>query len=90
MRWRLTLDGQPVADPAAITGLTSTQVACPAAAIEDSPVEETSTSKSGLVYQDDGNWQFNWATDRAWAKTCREFRLTLGDGSVHTALFRFR
>jgi Tol biopolymer transport system component len=90
MRWRLTLDDQPVTDPATIKWLTSRPVVCPVSTAADEPVEETTTSKSALVYQGDGYWQFNWATSKAWAKTCREFRLTLQDDSVHTALFRFR
>jgi alpha-tubulin suppressor-like RCC1 family protein len=90
MRWRLTLDGVPVGDPAAITALTSKAVTCPTASVAELPVEETTTSKNGLTYQDDGYWQYNWATTKSWAGTCRQFDLTLSDDSVHTALFRFR
>jgi hypothetical protein len=31
----------------------------------------------------------SWRTEKAWAGQCREFVLTLRDGSDHTALFRF-
>jgi hypothetical protein len=30
-----------------------------------------------------------WKTSKAWAGTCRKFVLTLADGTVHSALFRF-
>jgi hypothetical protein len=30
-----------------------------------------------------------WKTDKAWANTCRQLMVTLDDGSVHTAEFKF-
>jgi len=54
-----------------------------------SAIDQTVTGTSGLQYLGNGNWQFNWATSKAWAKTCRTAVLTLKDGSTHTANFNF-
>jgi hypothetical protein len=89
MKWRLTDAAGPVADRASITSLTSTKVDCVAGAAQDT-VEELTNSQSGLTYQGDGRWHYNWATSKSWARTCRLFTLTLDDGSTHTAAFRFK
>jgi hypothetical protein len=54
-----------------------------------SAIAETSPGGSGLQYQGNGNWQFNWQTSKSWAKTCRTIVLTLKDGNQHTAKFKF-
>jgi hypothetical protein len=89
MKWALTVDGGAVSDPASIAGITSMRVACLDGLPEDE-VAETATGASGLQYLGEGRWQFNWATAKAWAGTCREFRLDLADGMRHVALFHFR
>ncbi len=34
-------------------------------------------------------YAFDWRTQRVWAGTCRQFMLTLSDGTTHRALLRF-
>lgn len=52
---------------------------------------ETYSGGSGLQYQGDGNWQFNWATPKAYAGSCRVLRVNLADGEInHTAQFQFK
>jgi hypothetical protein len=53
-------------------------------------VEEVATGRSGLQNQGGGYYQFNWATQKSYAKTCRTVRLDLGDSLLHTAEFRFK
>src|SRR5262249_8840939 len=53
------------------------------------PIEELTTSASGLHYAD-GEYVYVWKTNKAWANTCRKFVLTLKDGTQHTALFQFK
>jgi hypothetical protein len=36
-----------------------------------------------------GTYTFVWKTDKSFAGTCRELRLTVSDGSGHTARFQF-
>jgi len=36
-----------------------------------------------------GTYWYFWKTDKSWAGSCRQFSLTLADGSVHTATFKF-
>ena len=51
---------------------------------------ENYTVGSGLQWKGDGNWQFNWATPISYKNTCRVVKVTLGDGSVHLADFKFK
>jgi hypothetical protein len=36
-----------------------------------------------------GQYVYVWKTDKAWVNTCRQLVVTLNDGSVHTAEFKF-
>jgi hypothetical protein len=69
---------------------TAPAVACTPGNVTDSLTEVTSAGNSGLQF-DPGTlvYTFVWKTDKSFAGTCREFRLTLSDGSVHTARFQF-
>ncbi len=31
-----------------------------------------------------------WKTEKSWAGTCRQLQVTLNDGTVHTANFKFK
>jgi hypothetical protein len=87
-KWRLTTASGVVADPSSVVSTTSGEVACDASA----PDVEVATAANGggLRYLGDGSWQYNWATERAWAGTCRQFVLRLADGTAHVALFELR
>ena len=44
----------------------------------------------GLTYQPMPNqYIYTWLTNKTWAGTCRQFNLTLNDGTQHVAYFRF-
>ena len=69
----------------------SVQVAC--SSIDDADAVEPTTTpgSSGLTYDAaTDQYQYVWKTDSAWAGQCRQFVLTLTDGSTHRAYFRFR
>lgn len=55
----------------------------------DPPVDER---EACVVHYDqiENRFVINWKTKKSWAKTCRQFMLTLNDGSVHVAYFQFR
>ena len=44
---------------------------------------------SGLQNLGDGNYQLNWKSPTSYAGSCKRLRLDLGDGSSHTADFKF-
>jgi hypothetical protein len=54
-------------------------------------IEETITAgASSLSYiSGTGRYQYTWKTDKAWAGTCRELILVLGDTTRHVARFNF-
>lgn len=60
--------------------------------VEADEIETTvSAGSSSLQYDPDaGVYTYVWKTAKAWADSCRRFKLTLDDGTVRTALFRFR
>ena len=55
----------------------------------DAPLSTAPAGKSGLQF-DGTEYTYVWKTDRSWAGTCRRLDLSLNDGSVYSATFRFR
>ena len=57
-----------------------------------STVTETATPGASTLSYDaaTGRYTYVWKTDVAWAGTCRQFVLTLADGTSHPASFRFK
>ncbi|MBY8875603.1 M36 family metallopeptidase [Micromonospora sp. PLK6-60] len=53
------------------------------------PVAARNPGGAGLSANANGQYNYPWKTDPAWAGTCREFVLTLDDGYQHRAYFRF-
>jgi len=48
------------------------------------------SSKSGLTYNALVDaYSYSWRTEKSWKGTCRQFELTLTDGTTHTAKFKF-
>lgn len=70
---------------------TSVPVTCETGAVL-AEVETTSTAGSSSLSYDaaKGTYTYVWKTDKAWANSCRMFRLTLDNGTVHAALFKYR
>ena len=56
------------------------------------PIYDTASAAGGSGLSYDAMTQtytYVWKTDKAWANSCREFRLVLSDATVHTAWFQF-
>jgi hypothetical protein len=92
VKWRIVdKNGLPISDPASFVSLTSYGVNCATFAGDPTnSVEEVAAGSSGLQYQGDGWWQFNWKTSKAYKGQCRTMKLTLDDKSEHTASFSFK
>jgi hypothetical protein len=92
VKYRLTWpDGTPVSDPARFVRVSSQRGGALCLTLGLDLVEEASRAGgSELQYLGDGNWQFNWKTEKSWDNQCRTMILTLQDGSTHTATFKFR
>ena len=56
-----------------------------------SELTDTNTNNSGLSYSAGSDqYSYNWQTNSSWAGTCRQLVITLNDGSVHVANFKFK
>ena len=88
LKWHLAdASGHPITDLESVT-VTVTGLTCPAGTTTDA-VEEYTRGTSGLQNLGDGYYQYNWATPKNYARSCKTMRLDLGDGVAHTALFQF-
>jgi uncharacterized repeat protein (TIGR01451 family) len=56
------------------------------------PVEQTETAgSSSLGYDSTSNqYKYTWKTESSWKNTCRQLTITLRDGTVHVAKFKFK
>jgi uncharacterized repeat protein (TIGR01451 family) len=69
----------------------SVQISCSTTA-PISPVEETETAgNSSLTYDAASDrYKYVWKTESSWKNTCRQLTITLRDGTVHQANFKFK
>ncbi len=69
---------------------TVTQTACPAGA-PTGTVDQAGSFKAGLLYvKATGRYLYAWQVPSTYKNKCYELSLRLVDGTVHTALFKFR
>lgn len=90
-KWRLTdANGVPIADPASFVALYSSQQLCEGGQPTDA-VEEDAAGSSGLQYNGDGYWQFNWKTPKDYANTCRSMFVLFNSEQTSPAVkFQFK
>jgi hypothetical protein len=68
----------------------SQQIVCDASGPVDGLEETVTAGSSTLRYDSDtGRYVYVWKTEKAWAGTCRALSVTLADGTIHEALFKF-
>ena len=69
----------------------SAQIACSGGAALDAIEQTVAAGGSTLSYDlAASQYTYVWKTQKLWAGTCRQFVLTLADGTSHSALFDFR
>jgi hypothetical protein len=90
LKFRVTTDanGSPATlDPSKFK-VTVTGVTCD---LGDTPnlIEESATGNSGLQSHGDGVYQFNWASPKSYAGSCKLLTVNVGDGVAHTLEFAF-
>jgi hypothetical protein len=64
-------------------------VSCASGAPQDDIEETVNPGASSLSYAG-GQYHYVWKTEKGWKGTCRVLEVKLVDGSVHTALFKFK
>jgi hypothetical protein len=88
VKWRLLEYGVPVSDPASFDFLYSYRVSCSGFAGNPAEaIEEYAPGNSGLQYQGDGNWQFNWKTPKSYAGTCRAMYVEFSNGTTSPIVY---
>jgi uncharacterized membrane protein len=88
LKWRVTdTKGAPVTTLASVS-VTATSLACALGTTGDQS-REYSPGRSGLKNLGNGYYQFNWKTPTDYARSCKTLNIDLGDGEVHTAVFKF-
>jgi len=94
LKWRLTdANNQPVTNLAGAT-VTAKTLSCSIGATDDL-MEEVAAGGSGLQNLGNGYYQFNWASPKSYANSCKTLHLDLGEKDAngnpvtHTAQFKF-
>jgi uncharacterized protein len=86
---RFSLSGNQGLAVLAAGSPTSTPISCSTGAATGAAVPAASAGGEGLLYTASIDlYTYNWKTAKEWTG-CRRFTLTLADGTVHEALFRF-
>ncbi len=89
-KWRLLQDDQPVTD---LSGVSVSVANHTCGLSETHSLEgESATGNSGLQNLGDGYYQFNWATPKSYANSCKQLTLTLPGITLDPApqaLFKF-
>lgn len=89
LKWRIVdASGAPVEFSTTVK-VTVVSLNCSLGTTADE-LEEYATGSSGLQYQGDGHYQFNWKTNPDYANSCKRLHLDLGEGITHTADFQFK
>jgi len=87
---KFSLGGDQGLDILASGSPTSWQIACDGSAPVDA-IETVTLGNSGLSYNAlTDTYTYVWKTNKAWAGTCRQLRVTLADGTVHAANFQLK
>lgn len=91
VKWRLTdANGVPIDDAASFVGLFSSENLCAGGSPTDA-VDEEAAGGSGLQYDGDGYWQFNWKTSKDYANTCRAMYVEFNSGATSPVVkFQFK
>lgn len=93
VKWRLTdADGVAIDDASSFVALQSYPLDCTDMDTEaKDAVEEYAPGNSGLKYQGNGDWQYNWKTPKNYAGTCRALYIEFDSGAFSPIVkFRFR
>ena len=65
-------------------------IACDSSAALDTIEQTVTAGSSSLSYDAATNiYTYVWKTDKSWANTCRQLKVTLTDGTTHVANFKF-
>ena len=88
---KFTLGGDQGLNIFAAGSPSSMQISCNTSA-PIATVEETETAgDSSLTYDPTTDrYKYVWKTENSWKNTCRQLTVTLRDGTVHVAIFKFK
>jgi sugar lactone lactonase YvrE len=90
LKWQCLEGTEPVSDPNRIA-LRQQHYACsPDGEEPENAVTADAKGGSGLAYEGDGHWRYNWATPRAYAGVCADVVMAVDGEEQLRAQFRFQ
>jgi hypothetical protein len=92
-KWRLTdANGVAIDNPDSFSSFYSYPIDCESFAGNSADaVEEYSAGNSGLQYNGDGNWQYNWKTPKAYVGSCQAMYVAFDSGAISPIVtFKFK
>jgi hypothetical protein len=93
LKWQLTdANKKPISAPASFVAVKSYLVDCTTLVGDPTTATvEGAPGHSGLKYQGNGNWQFNWKTLKSYSGTCRKMFVAFNGGQTSPeVVFRFK
>jgi len=92
VKWHLGNNMGDVSDPASFVALRSYPVSCTDYSGDpEATIDEYAAGNSGLQYNGEGNWQYNWKTSKAYSRTCRNMYVVfINDQQSDIAKFKFK
>ncbi|MBP7149154.1 MAG: VCBS repeat-containing protein [Acidobacteria bacterium] len=92
VKWQLAdAGGTSVSDLSSFVSLQSSMVGCDSSPSDTIPDSATTLDQESLRYDSEADeFHYNWRTEKGWTGTCRQIWLTLVDGTIHTATFKFK
>jgi len=92
VKWHLS-DGKGYVSSSLKFDMVIDNVPCPVKGITYDEIEvlDTTTITSGLTYQENGAWHYNWKTEKGFAKTCKNIYLKYHNGLISSVgKFQFK
>ena len=92
VKWQLTdAAGAYLSSLSTVAAIQSSPSACDSAPTDLIPDNATTLAQESLTYDAQANaFVYSWQTAKEWKNTCRQLWLTLSDGTIWTAKFKFK
>jgi parallel beta-helix repeat protein len=90
LKWHLSDEQGYVSDPKRFNLMIDTLTSCSGSATDEIEVFDTATPVSGLTYQGNGAWHYNWKTEKGFAGKCKNVYLKYVNNGQTTPVAKFK